>query len=210
MIKCVLFDLDGVLIDACEWHYEALNLALQEVAGIMIERSEHESTFNGLTTKTKLNILTDQGRLDASDHDAVWSKKQDATEQVIVRSAYERGGPDEVKIELIAGLNIEDISVGCVTNSIKKTTILMLNTAGLLGNGIEFIVTNEDVQNPKPDPEGYLKAISHFGFDPAEVLIVEDSDKGFQAASATGAHVMRVANATEVTLETVKSHIESL
>ena len=210
MIKCVLFDLDGVLIDACEWHYEALNLALQEVAGIMIERSEHESTFNGLTTKTKLNILTDQGRLDASDHDAVWSKKQDATEQVIVRSAYERGGPDEVKIELIDGLNIEDISVGCVTNSIKKTTILMLNTAGLLGNGIEFIVTNEDVQNPKPDPEGYLKAISHFGFDPAEVLIVEDSDKGFQAASATGAHVMRVANATEVTLETVKSHIESL
>ena len=109
MIKCVLFDLDGVLVDACEWHYEALNLALQEVAGIMIERSEHESTFNGLPTKTKLNILTDQGRLDASDHDAVWSKKQDSTEEVIMRSAYERGGPDEVKGELISRLINEDI-----------------------------------------------------------------------------------------------------
>ena len=86
----------------------------------------------------------------------------------------------------------------------------MLDTTGQLGNGIEFIVTNEDVQNPKPDPEGYLKAMSYFGFDPAEVLIVEDSDKGFQAASASGAHVMRVANATEVTFETVKAHIESL
>ena len=75
---------------------------------------------------------------------------------------------------------------------------------------IEIIITNEDVKTPKPDPEGYIKAISHFGLDPAEVLIVEDSDKGFQAASESGAHVMRVANATEVTFEKVKSYIESL
>ena len=100
--------------------------------------------------------------------------------------------------------------MGCVTNSIKRSAILMLDSTGQLGTGLEIIVTNEDVENPKPDPEGYLKAMTHFGFEAEEFLIVEDSDKGYQAASASGAHIMRVANATEVTFEAVKAHIESL
>lgn len=210
MIKCVLFDLDGVLVDACEWHYEALNLALQEVAGIEIGRDEHESTFNGLPTRAKLNMLTEQGRLSSSDHDAVWNKKQDVTEDVIKGKSLERGGPDESKVKLISMLKAENIKMGCVTNSIKRSAILMLDSTGQLGTGLEIIVTNEDVENPKPDPEGYLKAMNHFGFEDEEFLIVEDSDKGYQAASASGAHIMRVTNATEVTFETVKAHIESL
>ena len=210
MIKCVLFDLDGVLVDACEWHYEALNLALQEIAGIHINRDEHVTTFNGLPTKTKLNILTDQGRLSVDDHDDVWNRKQDVTEEVIRKNCLQGEGVDNSKVRLFQGLKEAGIKTGCVTNSIRRTATLMLESTGQINEGLEIIITNEDVKTPKPDPEGYIKAISHFGLDPTEVLIVEDSDKGFQAASATGAHVMRVANATEVTLETVKSHIESL
>ena len=86
----------------------------------------------------------------------------------------------------------------------------MLRGTNQLAEVIEYLVTNEDVTNPKPDPEGYLAAMEYFEREPSETLIVEDSDKGFQAATDSGAHVMRVANATEVTKESVKLHIESL
>ena len=227
MIKCVLFDLDGVLVDACEWHYQALNQALQEVAGISISREEHETTFNGLPSQTKLNILSEQGRLNESDHEEVWKRKQDLTEGVIKSNAV----VDSSKVDLHQALKTMGIRVGCVTNSIRRTALLMLKCTGQRplesipewrwpwyghdgkaedNNLIHFVLTNEDVTNPKPNPEGYLSAITKFAVFPSETLIVEDSDKGFQAATDSGAHVMRVKNATEVTLSAVLSHIESL
>ena len=56
-IKAVLFDMDGVLIDAKDWHYEALNKALK-LFGIEINRYDHLTTFDGLPTKVKLDLLS--------------------------------------------------------------------------------------------------------------------------------------------------------
>ena len=61
---CILYDLDGVLVNACDWHYEALNRALEMTSGIKISRDEHETEFNGLPTKTKLDLLVKQERID--------------------------------------------------------------------------------------------------------------------------------------------------
>ncbi len=57
MIKAVIFDMDGVLIDAKDWHYEALNRALR-LFGMEISRSDHLTTFDGLPTRRKLEMLT--------------------------------------------------------------------------------------------------------------------------------------------------------
>jgi hypothetical protein len=56
-ITAVLFDLDGVLVDATEWHYEALNHALG-LFGFDITRYEHLSSYNGLPTRRKLEMLS--------------------------------------------------------------------------------------------------------------------------------------------------------
>ena len=56
-IKAVLFDLDGVLVDATEWHYNALNRALG-LFGFTISRHEHLTTYNGLPTRKKLELLS--------------------------------------------------------------------------------------------------------------------------------------------------------
>ena len=56
-IKAVLFDMDGVLIDAKDWHYEALNKALG-LFGMEINRYDHLNTFDGLPTKVKLQMLS--------------------------------------------------------------------------------------------------------------------------------------------------------
>jgi beta-phosphoglucomutase-like phosphatase (HAD superfamily) len=78
MIKLIVFDLDGVLVDARELHYEALNLALAEVGeDFIIGRSEHLSTYDGLSTTKKLQMLTENKGLPENLHNLVWKLKQD-------------------------------------------------------------------------------------------------------------------------------------
>jgi phosphoglycolate phosphatase-like HAD superfamily hydrolase len=61
-INTVIFDMDGVLVDARDWHYESLNSAL-EIFGAAIPYSEHLERFDGLPTKAKLSMLVEEGRI---------------------------------------------------------------------------------------------------------------------------------------------------
>ena len=47
-VQAILFDLDGVLVDACDWHYLALNEALKGIGVAPISREDHVTTYNGL------------------------------------------------------------------------------------------------------------------------------------------------------------------
>lgn len=205
MIKAVFFDLDGVLVNACDWHYHSLNEALRNISDTEIERDEHMSTFNGLPTKKKLQLLSDNGRIKTEDHDKIWNEKQLLTEKVIQVHAK----VDIDKQNLHKLLQKRGLILCCVTNSIRKTALLMLEKTGQL-NFMKTVITNEDVVNPKPNSEGYQKAIDFFNLDSREVLIIEDSDKGYEAAIGTGAHVFRVKDPSFVNIKNVFNKIESL
>ena len=205
LIRAVFFDLDGVLIDACDWHYYALNAALKKIANVEIKRDEHATTFNGLPTRKKLRILTEQGRIPGDCHDNVWGEKQRLTEEVI----RTRAKIDINKQEMHDLLRARGLVLCCVTNSIKKTAKLMLEKTGQLGY-MSAVITNEDVKDPKPNPEGYRKAMRLFELQPEEVLIVEDSDKGYESAIMSGAYVLRVRNASDVNIKSIVRKIEIL
>jgi beta-phosphoglucomutase-like phosphatase (HAD superfamily) len=80
MIKHIIFDLDGVLVDARDLHYHALNLALAEVGQeYIIDREEHLSTYDGLPTSKKLQMLSLSKGLPTDSHDHVWRLKQEKT-----------------------------------------------------------------------------------------------------------------------------------
>lgn len=199
-VKAVLFDLDGVLVDACEWHFIALNKALQKVAGFEISREEHETTFNALPTKEKINILINQGRLSDEHYEKIWNEKQENTIEAILEHSF----TDQEKISLLTFLKEKDIKIGCVTNSIEKTAILMLKQTGQ-HEFMDLIISNQDVVEPKPSPEGYMKAMTILNSLPNETIIVEDSDKGFTAASLSGCTtILKVENSKEVTKQLFK------
>ena len=200
MIKSILYDLDGVLVDATEWHYESLNMALMEIAGFTINRQEHIETFNGIPTEKKLEILYAQGRLPKNLFSKVWQRKQEKTIEVIEKFA----SVDQTKIRLHKGtMNYKKC---CVTNSIRKTALLMLEKTGQL-EFMDFVISNEDVESPKPSPAGYKKAIELLGLDPKECLIVEDSPKGIEAARRSNSNVYEVSGYHEVTLEYILNKI---
>jgi len=196
--KAVLFDLDGVLVDACDWHYEALNKALRSVTGYEISREDHESTYNGLPTRVKLSKLADKGLILETQIDKVCNLKQYNTQEIL----YKKCEFDRSKVDLMKHLKGEGYMLGCVTNSIEKTAKFMLNRVGIQ-RYMDCIVSNQDVKNPKPHPEGYIKAMVMLNSLPENTTIVEDSPKGIQAANATGARVIVVENATQVMKEMI-------
>ena len=81
-IKAVIFDMDGVLIDARDWHYESLNKAL-DLFGTEITRYDHLVTFDGLPTKKKLEMLSLEGGLPVKLHDFINDLKQEYTWEIV-------------------------------------------------------------------------------------------------------------------------------
>ena len=200
MTSLVIFDLDGVLVDACEWHRVALNKALQEICGTEISLDDHYTTLNGLHTKEKLKIITSQGIVAAEDHAKISDRKQEITVELI----KEKCPAEQTKIELITALKNKGISVACFTNSIRKTAELMLRNCGVL-ELLDYVVTNEDVSVPKPSSEGYLKVVSHFNVSKNNVIIIEDSPKGYAAAVSARCPVVVVINAEGVNVALFES-----
>jgi beta-phosphoglucomutase len=195
MTKTVLFDMDGVLIDATEWHYEALNEAL-EIFGYTISRDEHLNRFNGMTTRNKLEILTEEKHLPEGLHNVISDIKQDRTLRIAARACF----PNPSHLILLSFLKERAIQVGVVTNSIRLTSEFMLEYAGLK-KYLDILITNEDVEKPKPAPDGYLLAMERLKSFPEQTVIIEDGDHGVAAGKSAGARVIRVSDPSAVSLE---------
>ena len=204
MIKLIIFDLDGVLVDARELHYEALNRALRSLEEkYVITREEHLSTYDGLPTTKKLSALTQNKGLPESAHDEVWKKKQDFTHKII----DEEMTYDERLRSILRKLRSEGYRISVASNSIRDSVKMMLLRKGLL-EFIDFFYSNQDVKNPKPNTEMYLKCMIKAGVDPKDCVIVEDSHIGRKAAIKSGAHLCAVRNVEDVTYEAIKKVID--
>jgi HAD superfamily hydrolase (TIGR01509 family) len=200
MKKLILFDLDGVLVDAKKIHFESLNKAFFKVGEkYVISESEHLSIFDGLKTYEKLQILTNIKNLDKKHYESIWSDKQNFTLNEIDKLQL-----DQNLINLFKFLKNNNHKVGCCSNSIKKSVISMLSKIGVI-DYMDLILSNEDVKNPKPHAEIYWKAMSEFSLSPEDTLIIEDSPYGLLAAQRSGASIVRVKNSKDLTLEKIQS-----
>ena len=195
MIKAIFFDLDGVLVDACDWHSHSLNDALEVHKGFRISYEEPLDKYNGLPTSVKLDMLG----VSEKEKESIWRMKQDRTLENI--KMY--GSTDKYKIRMLSQLREEGYKLVCVTNSIRETAIEMLRSTGQL-ELFDFIITNEDVENNKPHPDCYMLAMNRLGLAKQECLIVEDSPKGKQSAYASGAKVLEVEDVYDVTLDNIR------
>lgn len=203
-IKAILFDMDGVLIEAKEWHYEALNKAL-EFFGMQIDREAHLSTFDGLPTKDKLAILAKSRGLPEPLFDTINRLKQKFTQQII----YQNCNPRFHHQYALSALRREGYKMAVCSNSIRDTVQIMMRLSRL-ETYLDLQLSNQDVSIAKPDPEIYLLAMDRLGVNPAETLVLEDNDHGIQAARASGAHLMIVGSVDDVNYEQIKLKIEEL
>jgi HAD superfamily hydrolase (TIGR01509 family) len=201
LIKAIVFDMDGVLVDAREWHFLALNQALA-LFGLEISKERHLSTFDGLPTSRKLEILSAEGRLPRELHSLLSKLKQQYTQELITL----RCKPVFQHQYALSRLKAEGFGVAVASNSISSSIESMMRQSHLLSY-LDFYLSNEDVRHPKPDPEIYSLAISKLGLSPDQVLIVEDNEHGLQAAKKSGGNVMQVRHPGDVSYSSIKSFI---
>lgn len=189
MNKLVIFDLDGVLIDSRDVHYHALNRALSHVdKKYVISYEEHLSSYDGLSTTTKLNKLTREKGLPADKHQQVWEDKQKATYDIFC--GWDR---DQDLINWFAELKEDGYQIAVASNSIRSTVKIILLSLGIM-EFVDYFVSNEDVRHHKPFPEMYWKCMTACKALPKDTVIIEDSHIGRQGALDSGAHLVTVEN----------------
>jgi len=201
MIKLVIFDLDGVLVEAKNIHFEAFNKALGKYA---ISWDEHLSIYDGLKTNQKLDMLHERKGLPKEQFKEIWNNKQTYTLQALRNL---KTNPD--LITTMTMLVNDGYKLAVCSNSIRKTVLTVLSKLGII-EFFDLILSNEDVKNSKPHPEIYWKAISEMNCLPEETLIVEDSPYGLLSASRSKSHILRVGNPKEVTYINVKKKINTI
>ena len=203
-IKAVIFDMDGLLIDAKDWHYEALNRSLA-LFGFSISRYDHLVTFDGLPTSRKLEMLSVERGLPKSLHPFINEMKQRYTMEYV----YTRCKPRFVHQYALSKLKSEGIRLALASNSIRNTVDMMMEKADL-DQYLDFKLSNQDVKKAKPDPEIYNVAISRLGLKPEECLIAEDNQNGVKAALASGAHLFKVDTVNDVTYKKLSARIREI
>lgn len=196
-IDTILFDMDGVLIEAKEWHYEALNRAL-DLFGMPISRFDHLTTFDGLPTRRKLEMLSLERGLPSELHEFINEMKQQYTMELVQTQCK----PRFVHEYALSSLKARGYRMAVCSNSVRQTVTTMMDKANL-SPYLSFMISNEDVRVGKPNPEMYLTAMQRFGVDPKQCLIVEDNENGIKAAKASGAHVMIVRDVGDTNLDNI-------
>ena len=200
MIKVIIFDLDGVLVEARPIHYEALNRALSSIGEeFVISKEEHLASYDGLPTRKKLIKLTEEKGLPEEYHDKIWRMKQQCTSEVIEDMVWPE---DHVEIaDAILRLKDNGYKIYCASNSIKSSMDLMLSCAGYI-DLVDKWFSNEDVLYPKPHSEIYLTCMVDAHVNPKEWHI------GRKAAHEAGGHVMGVSGLPDVTYGNILREIE--
>lgn len=202
--KLIIFDLDGVLIDSREIHYEALNDALFAYNLPKISREEHLSTYDGLSTSKKLAMLNKRGILKPEMNDKIWEHKQRATINQINWNIE----IDNDLIYTLHSLRQDGYKIAVASNSIRSTLFLALYNLGLTPY-VDFYQSNEDVSKPKPYPEMYWNCMKACNAIPSTTYILEDSHIGREGAIDSGAHLIPIENMNDVNYEYITDAIES-
>ncbi len=187
MVKLVIFDLDGVLIDSKEYHYEALNQALG--SQYKISKEEHIRDYDGLPTSEKLKLLSIKKGLSPSKYDQIWKDKQENTLNIFKNSISK----DYELMNFFQQLANEGYKIAVASNSIRNTVKIILLRLGLL-EFVDIYISNEDILRNKPYPEMYWKCMIALGALPDQTVIIEDSVVGRQGALDSKCNLIPVEN----------------
>jgi beta-phosphoglucomutase len=207
MIRAVIFDLDGTLIETEQLKAESYARAAVQLRPGAFGEAEALSAFADFVggsreevSKGMLNRfgLEDSARarmteFGASEPWQVYTRlRLRIFEGIVADENVLRNAAWKHNVELLRQVRAASCKVGLATMSYCPQVERSLRALGL-ENAFDFIATREDVENPKPDPEIYLLVAKELGVSPQECMVVEDSVAGVRAGLAAGSLVLAVA-----------------
>lgn len=204
MIKVIIFDLDGVLVDTKLIHFLSLNKALDKYNFDEISLEDHTRIFDGLPTLAKLQILNKKKLLNKNYNIRVNNFKQKITKKIIKEKIFF----DKNKYKLFKVLS-KKYKIVIATNAVRSTLNACIDKLRI-SKFVDYSICNEDVNKAKPNPEIFFRIFIKYGIFPNEALILEDSHYGRLAASSSGSNLMPVKELEEVNLKNINNHINAM
>ncbi len=181
MIKAVIFDLDGVIVDTAHYHYLAWKRLAKELGfDLTLEQNE---LLKGVSRMRSLEIILDLGgiKLSEAEKERIANKKNGWFVEYVNEMKPEEIFPG-VK-ELLKSVRSKGLKVGLASSSKNAHAVINLLN---IENEFDAIVDGTMIIHSKPDPEIFLLAASKLGVVPAECVVFEDAEAGVEAALAAG------------------------
>ena len=181
MIKAVIFDLDGVIVDTAHYHYLAWKRLAKELGfDLTLEQNE---LLKGVSRMRSLEIILDLGgiKLSEAEKERIANKKNGWFVEYVNEMKPEEIFPG-VK-ELLKSIRSKGLKVGLASSS--KNAYAVINLLNI-ENEFDAIVDGTMIIHSKPDPEIFLLTASKLGVVPAECVVFEDAEAGVEAALAAG------------------------
>ena len=202
MIKVIIFDLDGVLVDTKLIHFESLNLALKKFNVNEIKYEDHIKVFDGLPTFKKLELISKKNQLSKNKFLKIQKIKQKYTINLLKKNVKY----NKKLCQLFKKLS-KKYKLVVATNAVRSTLNICLRNLKIK-RYVNYAICNEEVRNSKPNPEIYFKIFMKFGIYPEESIILEDSHYGRQAATHSGGNLVPIQNLNEVNFKNVNHYIK--
>jgi len=174
MIKAVIFDMDGVLVESENAHIEAEKQTLLKY-GVKIS-AEELHTYTGTTARFMFTELIKKNKLNTT-FEKIFNEK----EEILFRLLKEEMRPTKGIIELLRKLKQERVKLAIASSSHRRLIEFVLEQLNI-ALFFASVISSEDVANSKPDPEIFLKSASKLGVNPADCVVIEDSKLGLEAA----------------------------
>ena len=202
MIKGVIFDMDGTIVDSLPYHHEAWRIFFEE--NKIEDFSEKLKKYKGGGTLDLMKAV--YGDIYSLEE----LKKMSDDKEVIFREIY-KGNivPIYGFIEFLEELKSKNILVGLASNAIKLNVDLTLMELGIY-NQFNSIISGDEVNYGKPNPEMFNKTVNNFNINKANCLIFEDSLEGVQAANNADIKVIGVTSSNSSDILKNAGCIESI
>jgi len=184
-LRCLLWDLDGVLVDSSPYHYQAFQRLLAEL-GRTLDEEFFRTQLLGLRNDAILTRLL--GPLSSEELARLSRRKEELFRGLIAG----RVRPLPGAVELVREAQARGLPQAVVSSTPRENISLVLASLGLR-EAFAVVVGEEDVGRGKPDPEGFLLAASRLGCPPEACTVVEDAPEGVEAAKGAGMRCLAVA-----------------
>ena len=185
MFKAIFWDNDGILVDTEHLYYQASREALEQV-GVQLSLADFVTLTLDLGQSPL--VLAEQQGIAAAEIEKLRHFKNHRYGELLQSGAEPMSGA----LETLAALH-GIMTMAIVTSSRKDHFDLIHQNNGMLSY-FDFILTREDYRRSKPDPEPYLKALAISGLRPEECLVIEDTQRGLQAARSAGLRCIVIPN----------------
>ena len=215
MIRAIIFDLDGTLVQSEKLKAQAYAVAVQRVRGLSAPEPRAIEAYRnivGASREVASRFVIDQLGLEpdlrpllveygkSNPWEVLTEIRTAIYDEVVADPQVLRDNQWPHTVSLLRLANETGCRTGLATMS-YRTEVLHVLRALDLEQSLDLVLTREDVEQPKPDPEIYLLAARRFELPPEELLVVEDSANGVRAAVAAGTNV--IAFATPFTAESL-------